>query len=283
MATQPIHPTRACRKCGIEKPHTREHFVMKLEKLTPLCRECNKADCKRRYEANRKERQRQNRERWHANKDRYHEAQRRYYRDHIEERRAADKEYREANREKRAEAHRRWARENPDRIAAYGKARREKYPERENARQKRWRAQNADYVRTKQREAYHADPERHQEYRRRWYRKHRERLLKEAREWRKANQDKVREWSHRRRSVTEAPGGFTAQDIGMIYGEQDGLCSYCFAELDATCEADHFIPIARGGSNAPENIVLACMPCNRSKGAKMPWEWKPDEFRAPPG
>lgn len=282
MATQPIHPTRVCRKCGIEKPHTRDNFVPKLGKLTPLCRDCNSADCKQRYQANRELRQKKNRELWYANRDRYLQTKRRYYQENIEERKAADKVYREANREKRAAKHRQWLQENPDRVAAYGKTRREKFPDRENARQKRWRERNAEYVRKKRREAYHADPDKHREYVRRWYQKHRDRILADAREWRKANQDKVREWSHRRRSVTEAPGGFTAQDLGIIYGEQDGLCTYCFAELDASCEADHFIPIARGGTNRSENIVLACMPCNRSKGAKMPWEWKPDEFRAPP-
>lgn len=280
MATKPLHPTRVCRKCGIEKPHTPDIFVLKLGKLTPLCRQCNSDDCKRRYEANREVRKADNRRRWHENRDKYRETQKRYYRENIEERKAADKAYREANREKRAEAHRKWSLANPDRIAAYGKARREKYPDKERQRTERWRRKNAKKINARNRKNY--DPAKQAEYHRRWYDKNREEILERAKAWRAENKAKVKEWSHRRRAVTEAPGGFTAKDIGLIWGEQDGLCTYCFEELDDTCEADHFIPIAQGGGNEPENIVLACMPCNRSKGAKMPWEWRPDMFREPP-
>jgi 5-methylcytosine-specific restriction endonuclease McrA len=34
-------------------------------------------------------------------------------------------------------------------------------------------------------------------------------------------------------------------------------------------ELDHLVPEARGGLATVENIVLACRPCNRSKGAKV--------------
>src|SRR3546814_4524472 len=44
---------KVCRACETEKPHTAEHFVSKLGKLTPLCRQCNAEISKRRYEANR--------------------------------------------------------------------------------------------------------------------------------------------------------------------------------------------------------------------------------------
>ncbi|MGS0941543.1 HNH endonuclease [Pseudomonas luteola] len=32
------------------------------------------------------------------------------------------------------------------------------------------------------------------------------------------------------------------------------------------------MPIARGGTNDPENLVISCPDCNRSKGKRMPWE-----------
>lgn len=34
-------------------------------------------------------------------------------------------------------------------------------------------------------------------------------------------------------------------------------------------EFDHVYPESKGGPTTPENIVLACRPCNRSKGAKI--------------
>lgn len=51
-----------------------------------------------------------------------------------------------------------------------------------------------------------------------------------------------------------------------------GVCVYCGG--DAT-ERDHDIPVSRGGTNDPSNIVLACTRCNTSKGRLTG-----DEFRA---
>jgi 5-methylcytosine-specific restriction endonuclease McrA len=33
------------------------------------------------------------------------------------------------------------------------------------------------------------------------------------------------------------------------------------------------VPLSRGGSNGPENIVIACPTCNLAKKDKMPHEW----------
>lgn len=52
-------------------------------------------------------------------------------------------------------------------------------------------------------------------------------------------------------------------------------CHYCrrpFAMDDLTI--DHRIPISCGGTNVKGNLVLACEPCNKEKGAKLPWEMK---------
>jgi len=34
--------------------------------------------------------------------------------------------------------------------------------------------------------------------------------------------------------------------------------------------ADHYIPLAKGGSNRRENIVCSCASCNLSKNDKLP-------------
>lgn len=55
--------------------------------------------------------------------------------------------------------------------------------------------------------------------------------------------------------------------------ERDGdVCRYC-AGTEAPFEIDHIHPASRGGSDAPENLTVACEPCNRSKGAKTLAEW----------
>ena len=51
---------------------------------------------------------------------------------------------------------------------------------------------------------------------------------------------------------------------------QRGRCAKCGVKLDASnTEVDHKWPIAKGGQNWSVNLQALCMPCNRSKGAKL--------------
>lgn len=50
-------------------------------------------------------------------------------------------------------------------------------------------------------------------------------------------------------------------------------CRYCGVN-GVRLEADHILPVARGGASVLENLATACKPCNRSKGAKTLDEWK---------
>ncbi len=45
-------------------------------------------------------------------------------------------------------------------------------------------------------------------------------------------------------------------------------CQYCGAGID-TCplDIDHVLPVAKGGTNHPSNLVAACSTCNSGKGA----------------
>jgi 5-methylcytosine-specific restriction endonuclease McrA len=47
-------------------------------------------------------------------------------------------------------------------------------------------------------------------------------------------------------------------------------CYWCGMEANTV---DHIIPVAKGGTDDPENLVAACRKCNFSKQDKMP-----DEF-----
>ena len=49
---------------------------------------------------------------------------------------------------------------------------------------------------------------------------------------------------------------------------RDGYCcQYCGSE-DATT-VDHVLPISKGGTDDPDNLVAACTRCNYSKGNRM--------------
>ena len=48
-------------------------------------------------------------------------------------------------------------------------------------------------------------------------------------------------------------------------------CQYC-GKSDLTLTVDHIIPKARGGNDAWENLVAACVSCNNRKGDRTPAE-----------
>jgi 5-methylcytosine-specific restriction endonuclease McrA len=54
---------------------------------------------------------------------------------------------------------------------------------------------------------------------------------------------------------------------------RDGFtCRYCGARADTGAQlvVDHIIPVARGGSNDPANLITACQPCNAGKSDRTP-------------
>jgi hypothetical protein len=56
--------------------------------------------------------------------------------------------------------------------------------------------------------------------------------------------------------------------------ERDGfVCAYC-KETDGPWCADHIVPLSRGGSNEPDNLVACCGPCNASKSDRLLSEWR---------
>lgn len=58
-----------------------------------------------------------------------------------------------------------------------------------------------------------------------------------------------------------------------IYARDGYACQYCgetFGTEDLTF--DHVVPQAQGGHKSWENIVTACVPCNRRKDARTPEE-----------
>ena len=55
--------------------------------------------------------------------------------------------------------------------------------------------------------------------------------------------------------------------------KRDGeRCVYCGAQ-EGPFHFDHLWPHSRGGSDAASNIVIACAPCNLSKGGRTLIEW----------
>lgn len=55
---------------------------------------------------------------------------------------------------------------------------------------------------------------------------------------------------------------------------RDGfMCRYC-RRNDDPLTIDHVLPRSLGGGDDLANLALACRPCNSSKGARTPQEWR---------
>jgi len=58
-----------------------------------------------------------------------------------------------------------------------------------------------------------------------------------------------------------------------IYARDRHTCQYCGETLPSDeLTFDHVIPVSRGGTKSWENIVTACIECNRKKGGRTPEE-----------
>lgn len=64
-----------------------------------------------------------------------------------------------------------------------------------------------------------------------------------------------------------------AKRIDRLIARDGARCRYC-GTREGPFECDHVIPVSRGGPNRLDNLVVACAPCNRAKGARTPSEWK---------
>lgn len=72
----------------------------------------------------------------------------------------------------------------------------------------------------------------------------------------------------RRRAEDSVP--FTRANI---YARDGYVCQYCAQEFEAEdLTFDHVIPSSRGGRRTWDNIVTACVGCNRNKDARTPEE-----------
>lgn len=52
------------------------------------------------------------------------------------------------------------------------------------------------------------------------------------------------------------------------------VCTYCRKRIEGKFHFDHIVPISRGGKHVRENLCVACVRCNLSKGPKLLTEWK---------
>ena len=138
---------------------------------------------------------------------------------------------------------------DPERQRRYGREWMKRNPEKAREAMRRWRA---------------AHPEAHRADKRAYYKRHRERLLLQSGEYHRRRPE-VRKASDSRRRIAKLLGGpsYTAAEWLALVARYGGRCAYCGAI--GPLQADHRIPVARGGTNDIGNILPACRSCNARK------------------
>lgn len=97
----------------------------------------------------------------------------------------------------------------------------------------------------------------------------------------RARRPTTAERARRYREKKREPRPFRAikskwNDLRALVFERDGWhCVYCQDPITLRSgHADHVLPRSRGGADEAANLVASCRPCNLSKGARTPEEWR---------
>lgn len=231
-----------CNKCGKEYPVKTGYFYQRKNgRFSESCKTCVKAASAARYEAKKDEINRRHAERLSSDPD--------YRQKKLESDRQSYQKHRAVRLMKQAEYLKRP--EVKERTRAYFNSLRT--PAFVESKKHYLRQYNADR---------RADPDEV------------ERMRARGRQWVKDNPEKAKANTRNRRArLRAAQGSHTAADVQKQLELQQGRCFWCGCAMNGKHTVDHVIAIARGGSNGPENIVLACAPCNYSKQDKLPEEF----------
>lgn len=67
-----------------------------------------------------------------------------------------------------------------------------------------------------------------------------------------------------------------------IYLRDNYTCQYCGGKYDSKdLTLDHVVPVAKGGRKSWDNMVTACVKCNKKKGGKTPKEARMKILKTP--
>ena len=168
-------------------------------------------------------------------------------------------------------------RRDPDKVAAEKSRSQKKHPESNKRRVDRFIARHPEYRKEQHIKHREANVARANQ----WVRDNRERFNAASRERRKNNpilKAKESVIRHTRRArMRAAEGSYTHDDILRIYADQNEKCAYCgisiYWHIPNDIHIDHILPLARGGSNYPDNLACSCASCNLEKGDKTISEW----------
>lgn len=172
-----------------------------------------------------------------------------------------------------SENKRRWEREHPDLVKQTKQRTRAKHKDKISEYNRQYHASHREDRLLYMHSRRHADIGAFNAYQRRWARNNMDRIRASRTKPESMFKRRARE-AMRRVRVIQNGGTHTSADIAIQLKSQKGLCWWCEKPLDPTrFHVDHLIPVARGGSNSPRNLVISCASCNCSRKDKLPFEW----------
>lgn len=234
-------PSKLCRICGEIKPLTEFHRHKKYpDGRCSECKECRRQKSSEYYEQNKEAVNAKNRARYAKDPERHKARSREWYQNNFERSQASKQKY--------------YAEHRTEIIAYVG----------------RWKRENPDKVKASRQRSKAKDRSRNQRY----YQQNKARINERGRQYNNSHREQARASRWRRKALMKnAPGKFTTDDIKTLYKMQKGRCWYCQKSIEDGYHIDHRIPLSRGGTNDPSNLVLTCPFCNLSKNDRLPHEW----------
>lgn len=151
---------------------------------------------------------------------------------------------------------------------------RKKYYQENKKKAKEYYSNNKEKLLKQGKEYYSKNKEKILKQSKEYYSNNKEKILKQVKEYHIKNPYAKKARKHRRRArIKNASGYSTKEQIQARFDYHGNKCYYCG---DTSCELqiEHRIPLSRGGSNWPANIVPACRFCNSKKFTKKEHEFK---------
>jgi 5-methylcytosine-specific restriction endonuclease McrA len=294
---------KQCSKCKQIQPATNEYFARTKDTKDGLfsnCKACVRAYAQVYNDTHKEEHAKYRQE----HKEHIKEANKQRYEQNREEIRAAQNQYRELHKEEWNANRRRLRREDPvarERMRELKRQSDARHRDEIRERRREHYQANKELINKHRRQRYplyrekrlaylrnyaQSHTESLRESRKRYYQEHKndadfqEKRKAYMAEYYQTEHGKMasRAKCHRRRALKmSAKGAYTAQDISCQMKRQHGRCYYCdvkFSKGKRAYHVDHVVPLSRGGTNDPSNLVLACNSCNSSKKDKFLHEWE---------
>jgi 5-methylcytosine-specific restriction endonuclease McrA len=154
------------------------------------------------------------------------------------------------------DCHKEYRQANKSSIAARDKAYNLANKDNIQKRRKNYRIANKDVIAIKDRKYYLSNKDARAVY---------------IRNWQKANPEKLFDIQNRRRvkELENKTFFITNKFLIKLYNSS---CSFC--RSNEKIQADHIIPVSRGGYHGEGNLQPLCKSCNLSKGNKTMMEWR---------